>query len=459
MKRECTLSVLALALFLVLVPAVRAEQWTGGDLTLERAVALALERNLGYATANLTAESATSATRQSGDKLQPQVTVGGTYDRQLADEGSGPQVTVTATQQYVGLAPALAVPGHPLPLGPVALAKLAEEQARGRADEARQTLVFNVTQAYFNVLKAARLKDVQRAALASSEAARKDTSAKVTGGTATRVDLLKAEMGVANAELAVLKADNAYATAESAFFTLLALDPPATPIAYAPAPETPEPDGTLEALTTQALERRSDVADARLALDKAVSQQNQAELAALPTLTLDAGLSGEKYDLSSSWEPVTGTLSWEASAYTVKPSAPGSSRTSSASDDWTIGVSVTYPLYNAGVLRESALQAKLQTAQAKNTLEQSRAAAAMEVQTAWQELQEAKLTVGTARKAVGQSAEALRLTRLRVDNGVGTPADLLEAIATDLQTQVSLVQAEYAQQLAVVKLKKAVGLL
>lgn len=459
MRRERVTSILALAFLLaagsVLAPAVRAEPWSGGELTLERAVALAVERNLGYAAARLAAESAASATRESRDKLQPKVTVGGTADRRLSKTGEGPNVTLSATQSYIGLAPVLSLPSHPLPLAPVALAGLAEEQARRRVEKSRSELVFNVTQAYFNVLKAARLQEVQRAALTSSEAARKDTAAKVAGGTATRVDLLRAEMEVADAELAVTKAENAQVTAESSLFALLAFDPPAQPINYAPAAEAAEPDGTLASLIAQALERRPDVADSRLSLERARSQQNQADLNSLPTLSLNGSLTGEKYDLSSSWNPVTGTLSWEAATSTVKTAG---NLYSATSDEWNVGVSVTYPLYDAGALREASLQARLQVEQAKSTLEQTRTTAAAEVQAAWLELQEAKMSVEAARKAVGQSAEALRLTRLRIENGVGTPTELLDANAQDLKTQVNLVQAEYARLLAVVKLKKAAGL-
>jgi outer membrane protein TolC len=442
-----------------LAQPARAERWSGGELTLDQAIATALARNPGYAAANLAAEAAASAAREAKDKLRPQVTAGGSYDRYLADAGDGPQATVTATQSYPGLRPVVVLPGYPLPLPPAALAGLAGDQARLRAEKARNDLLFHVTQAYYNLLKAERLTEVQRAARQSAEAARKEAEAKLASGTATRVDLLRAETEVANAELAVVKAANARMMAESALFTLLGLEPPADPVACAPAPEVSEPGGTLDTLTTQALARRPEVAEARLNLDRAVSDKDQAALALLPTVSLSGSLTGDRHAVSSSWNPVTGTLAWTASVAGGPTAASGAvGRVSPSGEDWNVGVSVTYPLYDAGALREAALRAKLQVAQAEQHLEQAKGAVVSEVQAAWLELAEAKLSVEAARQAVGPSAEVWRLTKLRVEHGVGTPSELLEANAQDLQARVNLVQAEFARRLAVVKLKKATGL-
>jgi outer membrane protein TolC len=448
-----------LAVSLVVAGPVSAAPFTGKDLTLDQAITLALERNLGLLGSNLTAQVAESATRQAVDKLAPKVTVGGSFDRHLADKAEGPEATVTVNQNYPGLWPTLTLPGYPRPLGSTALAQLGADQARRRVDKARSDLVFNVIQAYYGLLKAGRLKEVQAAALAASVAARRDTEAKVNAGAATRVDLLRAEMEVANAELAVAKAGNAYTAAETVLFSLLQSDRPAGPVRYAPVPAAAATAGTLETLTVQALAKRPDVADAALSLDRAVSQQNLAQLETLPALSLTGSHTGDKYSLSSSWDPIGGGVNWTATASTKSLATSVSGRSVAAGDDWNVGVSVSYPLHDAGALREAALQAKLGVAQAQASLDQVKSGVASDVQSAWFELSEARLSVGAAQKAVGQSAEALRLTRLRVENGIGTPAELLDANAQDLQVQVNLVQAEYAEQVAVAKVKKAVGLL
>lgn len=446
-----------LAILWATVPAWGAP-WPGQELTLEQAVTLALERNLGYASATLGAEVSASATRQASDRLAPKVTVGGSYDRHLADGGDGPEVTATVSQAYPGLLPAVNLPGYPRPLGPVALAGLAEGQARGTAEQARRDLVFNVTQAYYGILKAGRLREVQAAALTASEAARKDTEAKANAGVATRVDLLRAELEVANAQLAVAKAVNTYSAAESALFSLLQFDPPAEPVRYPPAPAGLAPEGSLEALTAQALEKRPEVEGAVASLQRTISQLDRARLDTLPSVGVNGSYSGEKYSASSTWDLLKGDLTWSA---TASNQGLGATRLGlgGAEEDWSVGISVGYPLYDAGALTEAALQAKLQVTQAEEALAQVRNSVRAEVQAAWFELAEARLSVAAAQRAVGQSAEAVRLTRLRVENGVGTPAELLEANAQDLQVQVDLVQAEFAQELAVAKLKKAVGLL
>lgn len=446
-----------------LVPSARAENWAGGDLTLERCLALGLERNLGYANAGLNVEASASATRQAGDQLRPQVTVGGDYDRLAADAGEGPGVTLSVAQTYPGLLPALSLPGVSLPLGPVALARLGEDQARARADKARSDLVFNIIQAYYNVLKAARLREVQEAALAAAESARNVTEAKVKAGTATRVDLLRAEVDVANAGLAVAKAKDGYTTAETALFALLRFDPPAAAVNYAQVPPAEAPAGTLAALTEQAVAQRPEVTDAALEIERASSQENQANLAALPAVNLTGGYADDHWSVSSGWNPLSGNVSWSAAAsnQTLGVAGAGGSatRSSLSSDGWNVGIEVSYPLYDAGALREAALQAKLKKAQAQNNLEQTKNSVAAEVQAAWLEWQEAKLSLEAARRAASLSAESQRLTQLRVENGVGTPYELSQANADYAKAQLDLVQAEFAEQLAIVKVKKAAGLL
>ncbi|HHW15324.1 MAG TPA: TolC family protein [Firmicutes bacterium] len=445
-------------------PPAHAESWAGGDLTLERCIALGLERNLGYASARLNVEVSASATRQAGDKLLPKVTVGGNYDRLAADAGEGPEVTVNVGQTYPGLLPALSLPGVSLPLGPVALAQSGEAQARARADKARSDLVFNISQAYYNVLKAARLREVQEAALAAAESARSVTAAKVNAGTATRVDLLRAEVDVANAELAVAKAKDNYTTAETALFALLRFEPPAAPVNYAPVPPAEAPGETLAALTDQAVAKRPEVTDAALELQRAISQEKQANLAALPAVNLTGGYTDDHWSVSSGWNPLSGDVSWSATASNQKLAGAASTggsvaRSPLSREGWNVGVEVSYPLYDAGALREAALQAKLKTAQAQNNLEQTKNSVVSEVQAAWFEWQEAKLSLEAARRAASLSAESQRLTQLRVENGVGTPYELSQANADYLKAQLDLVQAEFAEQLAIVKVKKAAGLL
>ncbi|MGE5554191.1 MAG: TolC family protein [Betaproteobacteria bacterium] len=467
LKRRTTWLLLAafLAAGLGAAPPVHAEPWAGGDLTLEKCVALALERNLGYVTASLASEAAASATRQAGAELAPQVTVGGGFDRLSADGGDGLEVSVSVKQTYPSLQPLVSLPRYPLPLAPVALARIEEDQARVRREKTRSELVFNVTQAYYNVLKAARLREVQEAALASAESARKVTEAKLNAGTATRVDLLRAEMDVANAELAVAKAKNGYTTAETALFSLLGFDPPATAVSYAPVPAAEAPKETLATLTDQALAKRPEVIDATLSLKQAVSQENQANLQTLPSVNLTGSYTGDHWSLASDWELLSGSVSWTAAASnrtSVDVGQTPALRTDSHSlsgDEWNVGVKLSYPLYDAGARKEAVLKAKLQTAQVRNNLEQAKNSVASEVQAAWFELEEARLSVEAARRAANLSAESQRLTRLRVENGVGTPSELSEANANYLKAQVDLVQAEFAEQIAIAKVKKAAGLL
>lgn len=456
--RGILVPLLLAALCLGLAPAAGAEAitreaLTGETLTLERAVNLALERNLGYANTQLAARILESAVRQAQGEQSPQVAVGGKYDRQAVESGEGPGLTLSAEQTYPGLLPAIPLPGYPRPLPPVALARVGEEQSHAQAEKARGDLVFSVTQAYYSVLQAARLQEVREAALTSAEAAGKVVQAKVNAGAATRVDLLRAEMDVSEAELALAQAKNGYATAQTALFNLLGVEPPATPLNYAPVPPAQAPPGTQETLAEEALARRAEVTVAALTLKEAVSRENQAKLAALPSVSLSGSLTGERHSVTSDWDPFSGTVAWNAQAGNQELSAAGRG----SEDGWNLGISVTYQLYDAGARREAVLQARLKTAQAQNNLAQAKETVVSEVQEAWFQLAEARLSVEAAQKAERLSSESQRLSRLRVENGVGTPSELSEANANYLAAKVKLVQAEFAEQIAIARLKKAAG--
>ena len=103
--------------------------------------------------------------------------------------------------------------------------------------------------------------------------------------------------------------------------------------------------------------------------------------------------------------------------------------------------------------------------QAKSALEQSRLqfteaqlAVEVEVRTAFSAFQEATELADASQKVVAQAEEAVRLATARYDAGTATQLDVLQAQVDLTTARTNQLQAYYAHNVAVARLRKATGL-
>jgi len=276
----------------------------------------------------------------------------------------------------------------------VASAKAAEADVRF----ARQSLAASVATAYFIAVEAARQERLAQETLDSISEILRITTVRAENGLATNQDLALARADAATAEERLSAVRGSKRDALRALEVLLGRYPSADIETVAVLPVVPAmpPAG----LPSELLSRRPDLVAAERQIAATVSGVNQAEAAKLPNISLTATASGASDQLNSLLDPTN--LAWQAASSLLVPILDGG-RLDAQVDIATADEQAAVASYAQAAL--NAFQDVETTLDAYSVLEERRT---------------------FLQSAVSDSAEALRLARLRYDEG---ETDLLDVLS------------------------------
>ncbi len=410
-------------------------------LTQAEALTIALQQNpqLRVAAFEVTVARAQLAQARAGTAIQANVQ--GSYTR--TEEGASTSVPVTGCPGCVITIPAPSpdiydarlILQYPLYSGGRIEAQIAMAEANLRGAEATferltQQIVFGVRQAYFAlVLARAGLQAADRSVAQASENLRV-ARVRVAAGVSPRFDEVQAGVAVATARQAQVRARNAVAQATQGLNALLnlPLDAPIAPVEpFAATPvETP-----LDRLLARALDIRPELAEVRARLATAQAAVQLAESGG----RLNLGLSGAySYSNSGAFGPGT-----------------------ALSTTWSVTLAATLNVSDGGLAKERVDEAKQRLEQLKAAEAQQRQAIELEVRQAYLNLQSAREEMLVAEALVAQAAEALRIANVRFEAGVGTSLEVLSAQASSSQAEAATSQAQFNYNVARAALERAVG--
>ncbi len=129
------------------------------------------------------------------------------------------------------------------------------------------------------------------------------------------------------------------------------------------------------------------------------------------------------------------------------------------SDNITIGLQATLPLYQGGATRARITEATLLRQQTESTLEQQRREIVQQVRSTHQTLITNHQLVQARKQALASAQTAWSAIRNGVEVGTRTTADLLDAQRELYQAQRNHIQARYERILAELRLKQLSGVL
>lgn len=281
---------------------------------------------------------------------------------------------------------------------------------------------------YVDVLRASRLLATAVSAVESLNAHAVDVGHMVDRELVARSDLLAAQVALANAEQQRVRADNEVALAYAAYNRRLGQSLDRTPELEATLPVEPAlAELSITTLVENALERRSEV-DALSARTNALSLQSVAERAALlPQLTLSAGYTYFENEILD------------------------------REDFSSIGVGVTWNIFDGGVARHRSSALKIASRAAQRRLDDLRTQIELEVRRAWLSVREARARAAAASEAVSQADENLRMTRELYGAGLGTNTQVLDASSLQVAAKNNRDNAELDASLSLLTLAYAVG--
>jgi HAE1 family hydrophobic/amphiphilic exporter-1 len=304
------------------------------------------------------------------------------------------------------------------------------EANRLEVERARQTLTLRVYETFYAALMADQGVRVTDEGVTIAERHLELAKARFEAGSAARLDVLRAEVELANARAKSIRARSASAVAYQALRTVLSLPQEAALTLAGTLDEVPSlpAGGVLET----AVATRADI--------RAVGQEREAAERLVSLAAADVKPS----------VMLAGNFQYQEDAFGNL--LDGSSRS------YQFGVAVRIPLFAApaALARRSAAAARVRQTEQRATaaLDDAR----LELASASTELEAAREIVSTQRKAVELAREGLSIAEVSYENGVITATELNDARLSLLETEWELMQAQYGQIVAAARTRHAAGL-
>jgi outer membrane protein TolC len=414
---------------------LRAEPWT-----LDRAVATALERSPDARVARARLDGARALVDQTDAAWRPQVGLSGRY---TATNSAMPAFGAILNQRAFDFGLDFNRPGTVDNLnttGTVAYnlysggrtatrtaARAGSEAAALDLRAAHAQLAAAVVRSALRLRQAREADAATAAAVAALEAAVAAGQARHAAGQLLKADLLSLEVRLAEARETRSSARHAAALAARTFLFVLGLDP-ADPASVVLAD--------------------SDPALARLTLPDTTAPSARPEL-----LALGARLRAAEAQVDAA----RGTRRPAVNAFASYQFDHGWS-TARHGDGWLAGVSVDVQVFDGGSAAAKVRAASAEVAVLREQLRHATLALGLEVESARLAHADAAERLAVSARAVAQAEESAHLSRARFAREALLAADLLGAESRLLEARLRRADALSAERLAVVDLRRALGL-
>jgi outer membrane protein len=304
------------------------------------------------------------------------------------------------------------------------------DASRLQLDRARQALHLQVVQAFYAVLMHEQGIRVAAEAIALAERQMELAGVRFEAGSVARLDVLRAEVELANARARRIQARAALETSHQALRTLLGL-PQSQPLQVRGTLDAPVTSPGREALTA-ALASRPDLRAFGARLEMATHAVSLANAQWKPSLALTGNLMYQEDGLSSLWK--------------------------SDNQSYTLGLALRVPLFAAPRAAAQRTVAEAERRQADHGLRAALDAGHLEIESAWTDLQSLAEVVTMQEKALELARESVAIAQVSYENGVITSAELTDAQVALLQTESLLMQAKYDRIVAAARARFAAGI-
>ena len=401
----------------------------GEVFSMEAAVMRALEKNPDIENAHYSLQAAESSKKAARSSFGPSVSASYGYTR-YSEERSGRERN--ATTAAVKLSQPLFT-GFNL-LNSLQKAELQEERQALQLESQKLAVAGDVQEAFISYLKAQEsVKSAQRS-LKRAKVQLDMASTAVRIGLRPRLDVLQAEVDVAQQEAQLIKHENDRAVWLTRLNTLLAM-PADADADYQGSLSVYPFEGTLEACFQKAMDQRPDLLMARKAVEIALK---------------DLGITRSAF-----WPQVSLNAAWNTSGSTLKAAGSRNSKTGYA--DAEGGVSISWTLFNSGKRWFLNEQGERQVKALEAAVRSSINNCAYTVRSNLLSAQDAYRSVQVSSRAVTRAKESYEDARMRYELQSGSWLDLLTAQEALSNAELSEISSRANCLLALSKLYKNMG--
>ena len=296
-----------------------------------------------------------------------------------------------------------------------------------------QELIYNIKNAYWNLFKAKKVKEVTDQNVEQIKAHLTNVQNFYEQGLSTRNDLLKVQVQLSESELRQIDAKNAVKLAKINLYNIIGI----------PLNANSQIPDSIDIKT-------KDVNDLDDYIEKAMT--NRPELKAMQ-YNIKAGEAGVTL-AESNWYP---QIYLGGNYYYSKPNQRIFPAENKFKDTWDVGVSVSVDLWNWGATVDKTDQAEAQLEQAKDSYKIIKDNVVLEVNSNYLNLVQSKDKIAVADESVRQAQENYRVTDETFKKGLALNSDLLDSEVALLQSNTNYIQALVDYELAKAKLEKSIG--
>ncbi len=364
--------------------------------------------------------------------------------------------------------------------------KLAERATEAEVDAASQQLRTTVTQQYLISLQAQARSILQDTLLESSRLSLELARARLAAGSATTLDVQRAEVALGQQRVQVVQARNTLAIEKLRLFENLGVSPPAADVALTTTFAVSPVGTTLADLIELAKKGNPNVVARREREDVAALNQRIAKAAYLPQFSLSAGYGGFTNSFTDNNFPVAQALSGKQSscfsrgsvltivgqpfdpatcnAIALTPaeidrakSGNGAFPFSLTRNPYNVSAQFSLPLFNGWQREQRVAEAAVARDNARQQVRLQELSAQQSVRVAYLNLDAARQTVAIQEENGKLAREALLLAETRYRVGQATFLDVANARADFSRAENDRITAVYDFHRAFAALEQAVG--
>ncbi len=441
---------LAVLLILLAVPPAPAR---GGDvkppleITLEKAIALALEQNRDVLIADQDRFKAEAQVGEARSDAFPQVSVIGQYTRNIKKpvlflppgtpfntSGSTMEFEIGSDNAYLmGASFSQTLFSRKVGVA-LDMAGTYREYTEEGFHSTKQDVACRVKKSFYLVLLAQKLVDANRQGLDVIRANYDNVAAQYRHGNAAEFDLLRAEVQLANTEPLVISAENTLALSINDLKNLLSI-PLDREIAI-------KGDFMFEEIPQDMM---------AAAKERAVSTNPSIRQLALQESLLEQDISLEKGSFFPTLS-LLGAYQWQAQDNTFR------FKNYTWATLFNVGIQLSYPLFDGFRTTQRIQEASADREKVHYTRLKAEEGLTIQIQSAELKMAEAKKRIAGQEKNIDQAQKAVRIAQTRFTSGVGTQLELLDAQVAMTRAQTNYAQAIYDYLVAKADWQYAVGL-
>lgn len=407
-------------------------------LTLEQCIQIGLEKSTRLRNARLNLAIQELRVNNARARYFPQIFATGSYDfSDRIDFGFEPE------NYDLGLRGQYTLWDNGQREGNYAQAKSRRNATESRNEEIKQSLIFQITEAYYNVLKRQELVSVSEEILARSQDNTQRTRDFVEAGSLIPADVATAQVREDNDRLSLLNNQNSLQIAQATLPQLLGLDPGLLlTVAIDEAYQLYLDRGTIERMETPIEDAIQTALDNRPEFQEIQEQLKEQEW----TLTLSR---------LQRWPRLNADVNYNVNLDDYLRERKNFPDFRS----WSVGASLNFTLFDGGILSNQVKEVQLQLEQTRENASDLERSVALDVRQSYLNLKRSEAALDISKTQVFNAKLSLDVIQGRFEVDKAILLELLEAQTDYAQALTNQVNAFYDYKIAQTRLQDAMGVL